>query len=120
VLNADNWSSTSAALLQDPAVQTQVASFLVDSLYTNVDVAGELEGTLPAPLKSLAGPVAGGLRNVAQETAERALARPRLQEAWETASRVTAEQFIALAEGTPGAVSASGDAVIPRLARVAG
>jgi hypothetical protein len=112
VLDADNWADTSAALLEDPAVQLQVSSFIVESLYANVDVAGELEGSLPPTLQPLAGPVAGGLRNLAQQTTERALARPRLQEAWRTANRLTAEQFIALAQGKSGAVSASGDAVI--------
>src|SRR4051812_45559184 len=48
-LDADNWSSTSTELLQDPAVQTQVAGFLVDSLYANVDVAGQLAQVIPPP-----------------------------------------------------------------------
>jgi hypothetical protein len=112
VLDADNWADTSTALLERPEIQTQVAGYLVDSLYANADVAGQLAQSLPAPLKGLAGPAAGGLQNLALQTTQRALARPRLQEAWRTANRVTAEQFIALAEGKPGAVSASGDAVI--------
>ena len=60
VLDADNWADTSTALLEDPAVQTQIAGFLVDSLYANVDVAGQLEQSLPTPLKGLAGPAAVG------------------------------------------------------------
>jgi hypothetical protein len=111
-LDADNLAETSGALLEDPAIQPQVAGFLVDSLYANVDVSGQLEQALPAPFKSLAGPVAGGLRNLALQSTESALARPRLQEAWRNANRVTAPQLIAMAEGKPGAVTASGDAVI--------
>jgi hypothetical protein len=111
-LDADNWADTSTALLEDPAIQTQVAGFLVDSLYADVDVGGQLEQAIPAPFKSLADPVAGGLRSFALQSTERALGRPRLQEAWRTANRISAEQFIALAEGRSGAVTASGDAVI--------
>jgi hypothetical protein len=112
VLDADNWADTSGALLEEPAIQTQIATYLVDSLYENGDIAGALGRSLPPALQPLAGPAAGGLRNIAQQTAERALAAPRLQDAWHTANRVTAEQFIAIAEGNSQAITRSGNAVI--------
>src|SRR4051812_15835220 len=39
VLDSENCADTTSALLEEPAVQTQVAAFLVDSLYANVHVA---------------------------------------------------------------------------------
>ena len=39
VLNADNWSTTSTQLLQDPAVRATAANYIVDQIYANVDVS---------------------------------------------------------------------------------
>jgi hypothetical protein len=49
---------------------------------------------------------------VAQTTTEKALGRPRIQTAWERANKLTAQQFINLAEGKSGAITAQGNAVI--------
>ncbi len=111
LLNADDWADTSTALLEDPAVQTAVAGYLVDQVYANVDVSGELASALPPRLKPLAGPAAGGLRNVAQDVTEKALGRPRVQQAWRTANQLAAERFIAIAEGKSTLVAISGETV---------
>src|SRR5690242_8754622 len=94
VLNADNWSQTSTQLLQNDAVRAQISGFLVDQLYANVNVAGELQSGLPPRLRPLAGPISGGLRNFAEQFTNRALERPRVQELWRRANRITAQQFI--------------------------
>ena len=60
-LNTDNWVNTSSKLLENNAVQTQVAAFVVKELYANVDVKAALASKLPAQLQPLAGPAAGGL-----------------------------------------------------------
>jgi Short C-terminal domain len=111
-LNEDNWADTSTALLENSAIRTQVAGFLVDQLYANVDVASQIRAAMPPRLKPLAGPAAGGARNLAQQTAEQALGRPRIQNAWRQANRVTARQFVNIAEGRSGAITSSGNAVI--------
>jgi hypothetical protein len=111
VLNANNWADTSTALLQNDAIRTQVADFMVDQVYANVNVAGELKAALPPRLQPLAGPAAGGLRTVAQKAAFEFLGRPRVQEAWQKAQRLTAQQFINVVEGKSKAVTLSGNAV---------
>jgi hypothetical protein len=65
VLDAGNWADTSTKMLEDPAIRSQVAGYLVDEVYKNVDVAAELREALPPRLAPLAGPAAGGLRNLA-------------------------------------------------------
>src|SRR4051812_18857884 len=111
LLNADNWSKTSRELLETPQVRSRVAASLVDQVYANVDVAAEIRSGLPPQLAPLAGPAAGGLRNLAETTTNRALGRPIVQEAWAAANRLTAEQLIRLAEGDSRAVTASGNGV---------
>jgi hypothetical protein len=112
VLNADNWADTSSALLEDEEIRAQFSTFLVDAVYANVDVEAEIAQGLPPRTARLAGPIAGGLRTFAERTTNRALGRPRFQEAWENANRVTAQQFIAIAEGESKAITQSGDAVV--------
>ncbi|MCW2952221.1 MAG: hypothetical protein JWQ48_1391 [Conexibacter sp.] len=112
VLDADNWADTSTALLEDQHVRTGVANFLVDGVYANVDVSAQLAAALPPRLRPLAGPAAGGLRNLAQQAAGELLGRPRVQEAWRSANRLAAQQFINLAEGNAKALTRSGDAVV--------
>jgi hypothetical protein len=111
-LDEDNWASTSSSLLSDPAIKTQVASFLVDQVYANVDVNGEVRRALPPRLAPLAGPAANGVRTLAERSTRQLLGRPRVQQAWEEANRLTARQFINIAEGKSGAITASGNAVI--------
>lgn len=98
-LETDQWTETSSELLQDPAVQTAVAGYLVDQLYANVDVAGELRAALPERAQPLAAPAAGALRNAAEDVAERALERPRVQAAWEAANRQAHELLVQVIEG---------------------
>ncbi|MGZ4270975.1 MAG: SHOCT domain-containing protein [Solirubrobacteraceae bacterium] len=112
VLNADNWANTSTALLENSAIRSEVSAYLVDQVYSNVDVTGQVASALPRRLKPLAGPAANGLRELAQTRMDKVLGRPRVQEAWKTANRVTAQQFINIAEGKSKAITLSGNAVI--------
>ena len=111
VLNTDNWTSSSSKLLESKAIRTSVATFLVDKLYANVNVQGELQQALPAQIKPLAGPAAGGLRNLAQQGVEQLLQRPRVQALWENANRAAQKQLLKLLEGGGGALSTAGGTV---------
>jgi hypothetical protein len=52
-------ANTSTKLLQNGEVRAASSNYLVDQLYANVDVAGELKQRLPVALAQLAGPVGG-------------------------------------------------------------
>jgi hypothetical protein len=112
VLDADNWADTSSAMLDNSAIRTQVSGYLVDEVYANVDVGGEIAHALPPRLKPIAGPATSGLRDLAQRTTYTALGRPRVQETWQQANRITAQQFINIAEGNSKLVTSQGNAVI--------
>ena len=66
LLNTDNWTNTSTELLENRVIRDQIGVFLVDQLYANVDVSAELREALPERLQPLAGPAAGGLRQLAE------------------------------------------------------
>jgi hypothetical protein len=98
LLETDNWVETSAELLEDEEIRTQLSNFMVDTIYANVDVQGELESALPPRLQPLAGPAAGGLRSILDQLANEALQRPRVQEIWETLNRAMHERLITVVE----------------------
>jgi hypothetical protein len=105
LLNADNWASTSTSLLQNTAIRTATANYLVDQLYANVDVASKIDDALPPRLAPLAAPIAGALRNAAVQGTELALSRPVVQNAWRTVNRAAALQLIAVVNGGTRKVS---------------
>ena len=112
VLNTDNWTATSSELLADPVIRDQVAVFLVDELYSNVDVTEEIRAALPDRLKPLAAPAAGGLRTLAERASEEILARPRAQQAWEAANRRAHEAMLKILDGGGENVSTTDGVVV--------
>lgn len=112
LLNTDNWTDTSSELLENDAIRTQVANFLVDELYTNVDVKGELQTALeqvlePAGASTLAGPAASGLRTLANQGANTLLGRPVPQQLWEEANRRAHLRLLQVIEGGGDTLSTS-------------
>ncbi len=108
VLNTDNWTQTSTQLLQNRLIRDQLATYLVDQVYANVDVQAEIERALPPRLDPLAGPAAGGLRELAERAAKQALARPRAQERWAQANRQAQLALLKVLEGGGPNVSTEG------------
>lgn len=110
-LDSDNWAETSSELLADDAIRTQVADFLVDQLYANVDVEAQLREVLPPRADVLAGPAAGGLKELAQRGAFELLGRPVPQELWEEANRRAHSRLLDVLEDRGEVVSTGGGEV---------
>jgi hypothetical protein len=107
-LNTDNWTDTSNKMLENEAIRTQIAIFLVDQLYANVDVQGEIRAALPPRARGLAGAAAGGVRSFAERAARELLTRPRAQRLWEEANRRAHARFLDIVEGGGNVVSTEG------------
>lgn len=93
-LETDRWVATSSKLLEDDEIRGALSVYLVDQLYANVDVAAELRQALPEQVKPLAGPIAGGLRELGVRSANTILSRPGVQTLWEEANRRAHETLI--------------------------
>lgn len=127
VLETDSWVETSTELLEDGDIQQSLSTFIGDTLFESVDVAGELEARLPPQAKALAGPAAGGLRELTDRITLRALEGPRVQALWEEANRRAHEALIAivkdegdLVETGDGTVSVDVAAIVERVGEQAG
>lgn len=98
-LDTDVWVDQSGQLLESPDVREALAVYIVDQAYSAGDVQGRLEEGLPEELRPLSGPIAAQLQGVAYDAAARALARPRVQELWQTANGLAHERIVAVLEG---------------------
>jgi hypothetical protein len=111
-LDTDNWTNTSSQLLANENVQNALGAYLVNELFSNVDVAGQLRETLPTQAQALAGPAAGGLRQLADRAAPELLARPRIQDTWRAANRNAHRQFLQILNGGGTVVSTNNGEVV--------
>ena len=107
VLDTDEMVDTTDQILEDQDVQEALSIYLVDELYANVDVQGQIEEKLPSGVKGLAAPAAAATRQLALVVSERALASPRVQALVSNALRVTHEQFVSLIRDEAEYVSSS-------------
>jgi hypothetical protein len=110
-LETDTWTETSSELLEDETIRNAIADFIVEAIFDNVDVQAELENRLPPQLDPLAGPAAGGLRELATRASQEALERPKVQALWEDANRTAHERLMALLDDEGEFVATTGGVV---------
>ena len=117
-LNTDNWTTTSSRIIADPVVDEALGNYLVSQLYANVNVSGELQSLLPSDLSGLAGPAAGGLRELAQQVAPQLLASAQVQSAWRQANRAAHKELLTILNGGTKAVSTTNGEVTLNLSTI--
>jgi hypothetical protein len=98
-LDTNEWVSTSGKLLEDKAISDAVATYTVDQLYSDVDVAGQIKKRLPPDLQPLSAPVAAGVRQFATQAAKQAFQTPRVLQAWKDANRVAHQELVSILKG---------------------
>jgi len=118
LLNPSNWARTSTSLLQKETIRTALAGYLIDQLYANVDVTGELKSGLPTQLKPLAGPISGGLHGLAEQGAEKALATTRVQNIWSKANHAADQTLVTIVAGGGKRVQIQGGTVSLNLRQI--
>ena len=114
-LDNETFSDTAAELIANETVRDQIAVTLVESLYTNVDVAAALEERLPPDQQGLAGPISAVAREVADRAAIRVLERPRAQDLWVSSLSTTHEQLLRVLDDDLTAVSTEDGVVVLNL-----
>jgi hypothetical protein len=110
-LNTDNWSDTSSELLENEEITQALGVYLVNELYTNVDVPGAIEAKLPPQLAGFAGPAAAAVRDLANRAAPQLLASPKVQDVWTGANTAAHKQLLKIVNGGGDVVSTEGGVV---------
>ena len=108
LLNTDDFTATSAALLRDETVRVPLADELSSELADGSRTTEALQSVLPPRLQPLAGPAGSLVADAVQRAVQRVLASGRVQSAWVTANRLTHAQFVRLVEGEGTVVAGRG------------
>lgn len=95
-LDTDTWVETTDELLQEEAIRASLSVYLVDVLYEELDVAGDIEARLPDDLAGLAPPIAGALRGPAVQLVERSIASDAFRAVWIDVNRRAHETLVAI------------------------
>jgi len=98
-LNTEDWTKTSSELIANPQIDAALSAYLVNQLFTSVDVAGDIKSALPAEVQGLAGPAAAGLRAISDRVVPELLATTQVQEAWRRANRTAHKEFLTILNG---------------------
>ncbi|MDO8213832.1 hypothetical protein [Conexibacter sp. CPCC 206217] len=108
LLNTDDWTSTSAALLREDSIRNPVADAIAAQVADGSRATDLLQEVLPPRLQPLA-PQAGALvREAAQRATQRLLDTPKVQQLWVDANRITHRQFVRLVDGDGTVVNGTG------------
>src|SRR5215203_1794564 len=97
-LDPERGTDVSGRLLADEDVRNAVAPYLVDQLFSSVDVRAQIQSALPPEAAALATPAAAGLHELADRRAPTFLARPKVQEAWRLANLNARRQILRVLE----------------------
>jgi hypothetical protein len=112
LLDNNQFRKASSQLIQDPEIRSALSVYLVNQLYNNVDVSGQLENQLPKAIKPLAGPVAAGLRQPAVEAVDFLLSQPRVQTAFVNATGIAHQKLVNVLENKTGYGIETGNGVV--------
>ena len=108
MLDTDNWVEVSDDLLTNDDVREALSVYLVNELFSYVDVSAQLENNLPDQLQVLAGPISAALRQPAIDAVDRVLDSPKVQAVWREANRKAHEALVAiLRDDTRDSISAA-------------
>lgn len=103
-LDTNRWVDASGEYLQDDEIRRALSVYLVDQLYENVDVAGEISAAadgpiaeaLPVDVDRAAALAAAGFRDLAVDLTDELLATGPVQDVWKEANRLAHEALLAL------------------------
>ncbi|HZV74891.1 MAG TPA: hypothetical protein VFF79_14340, partial [Conexibacter sp.] len=108
LLNTDDWTATSAALLRNDTIRVPLADELSSELADGSRTTQALQSALPPRLRPLAGPAGSLVADAVQRAVQRVLASGKVQQLWVTANRLTHEQFVNLVNGGGTVVTQQG------------
>ena len=102
MLDNNAWNKATAQIVQDPKVQSAIATYTINQLYSNIDVGQALSERLPKNLKRLGPPLAGALEQPATQGVALLLRRPRVQQLFIKASSIAHQKLVNVLENKTG------------------
>ncbi len=112
LLSDSTSSQTSTALIRDAAVRRALSGYVVDQIYSNVDVASEIKQQLPSQLKPLSAPAAAALRDPAVQGVNFLLERPSVQALFVSSASDAHRQLVNVLEDKTGLGVTTGNGTV--------
>ncbi len=112
LLTDSSSSQTSSALIRDAAVRRALSGYIVDQIYSNVDVANEIKQQLPSQLKPLSAPAAAALRDPAVQGVNFLLERPSVQALFVSSASDAHRQLVNVLEDKTGLGVTTGNGTV--------
>ncbi|MEI7838850.1 MAG: hypothetical protein WCI37_03630, partial [bacterium] len=82
IVNNDQFIKTTAPLIKNSEIQTAVAKYGTEQLFTNVDVQGYITKVLPPKAEFLAPTLTTQLKDDVNKGLQKSLAKPKVQTIW--------------------------------------
>jgi hypothetical protein len=98
-LDTDAWTNASGEMLANDEIRQQLSLYMVDTLFNSSDTTARIQQALPPERAALAPVIAGALRSVAVQAADRLLETPQAQALWEDVNRRAHENLLAVLNG---------------------
>ncbi len=113
LLDTPAWVRASDKLLAEPAVRTALSEYIVDQVYSNVDVQQQLADKLPEDWQGLAGPLTAAVRGPLTGTVENLLGSPKINAIWHKVNTRAHETLVnVLKDNTKYGSTADGKVVL--------
>ncbi len=113
LLDTPAWVRASDKVLATPEVRAALATYIVDEVYSSVDVQEQLADKLPEDWKGISGPISAAIRGPVTSTVETLLGSPRITAIWHRVN-TTAHQTLVnvLEDRTKYGTTADGKVVL--------
>ncbi len=98
-LNTDNWTETSSNLLANHAVQNALSVYLVNQVFTSMNVSHSSKKRSPGQLKGALRTRGGRAAPACGQAVPKLLATAQVQELWRQANRNAHRQLLAILNG---------------------
>jgi hypothetical protein len=123
VFDTDKYVALVTPVIDDPAVQNQVAARLTAQVVQALDLEGRVQAILPSELQALAGPLTSQVQSFLQKRIHAFVASDAFRSVWVEANTVAHQKIVALLKGDmaqlPNVVITSGEVRINLLGAVA-
>jgi hypothetical protein len=102
VVKTDRFAAATQPIIKDPVVQQSIALYTTNHIFDNVDVEAITAQALPPRAEFLAPQLASQLKSATNSTLDKALAKPSLQEKWNTVLITQHDRFVTFASSYKG------------------
>ena len=102
VLDTNRWVGTVGPVVEDPAVQAALGSWITNELMVVIDPEDVFENALPERGQVLAAPLSNAVRGFVNNAVDRFLASDAFERLWVEVNRIAHERAVAVLEGDTG------------------